>query len=252
MRAPAGGFHGDYASWEAAAARATGYDDAAIVRRVLEATLAVRRGDAAFERDSVLFDRSAPRYAVLAELLASAAAHQGELRVLDFGGALGSLYFQHRSYFSALRRVEWNVVEQESFVAAGREHLEQDGLRFFTSIEDSLAHATPAIVMASCVLQYLPQPREMLLRLAAAAPRMVLDRLPLIDAPADRLTLQTVPASIYPASYPAWFLARRALADLLEANGYVVESEFESIDVMELDGRTFPSAGWIIGRGANA
>jgi putative methyltransferase (TIGR04325 family) len=38
---------------------------------------------------------------------------------LDFGGSLGSSYFQNKKFLDALRLVEWNVVEQENFVATG-------------------------------------------------------------------------------------------------------------------------------------
>ena len=53
-------FRGNYKSWEEARAHSTGYDSAQIVSRVLSATLAVKRGEACFERDSVLFDQPAP------------------------------------------------------------------------------------------------------------------------------------------------------------------------------------------------
>lgn len=81
---PAAAFKGDYASWDEARSRSTGYDNAEIVQRVLAATLAVKAGQACFERDSVLFNEPAPRYAVVAELLAGALANNGRLAVLDF------------------------------------------------------------------------------------------------------------------------------------------------------------------------
>ena len=96
-----GGFAGNYESWQAASRDATGYDDGAIVDRVLAASLAVRRGDALFERDSVLFHKPEPRYPLLAEMLAVGLQKGGRLSVLDFGGALGSLYYQHRSFLAA-------------------------------------------------------------------------------------------------------------------------------------------------------
>jgi hypothetical protein len=40
-----------------AAARSTGYDAAAIFEKTREATRKVRNGEAAFERDSVTFDK---------------------------------------------------------------------------------------------------------------------------------------------------------------------------------------------------
>jgi putative methyltransferase (TIGR04325 family) len=249
LAGPGGGFAGDYRSWDAAAQRSVGYDDASIVDRVLDATLKVRAGEADFERDSVLFHQPEPRYPLLAELLQAAIESGYELKVLEFGGSLGSLYFQHKDHFRALRRVVWGVVEQPKFVAAGRAHLEDLSLRFFASIQEAVEVVKPDICIASCVLQYLPQPRETALELLRAAPRTVLDRMAIVDGQHDRLTVQTVPSSIYRASYPAWFLGRSGWTALVRSAGHRIVNEFASIDVLELDGRTMNSVGWVVKRG---
>ena len=246
---PGGGFSGDYPSWEAASAQAGGYDDASIVDVVLKATLEVRAGRASFERDSVLFQAREPRYPLLAELLQSAIENDGELAVLEFGGSLGSLYFQHRDHFRALKRVTWGVVEQPTFVAAGRLHLEGPELRFFASIEAAMQAIRPAVCIASCVLQYLPQPRRTVLDLIESAPTTLVDRMAMIDGERDRLTVQTVPSSIYAASYPAWFFGRAGWTELVGSAGHRIVNEFPSIDVLELDGKTRQSVGWVIRRG---
>lgn len=49
-------FEGEYASWDDASMNCTGYDADHILSKVLDATLKVTSGDAAFERDSILFD----------------------------------------------------------------------------------------------------------------------------------------------------------------------------------------------------
>jgi hypothetical protein len=41
-------FEGDYATWEEAAAQCVGYDSTSILSKVLDATLLVKRGEAAF------------------------------------------------------------------------------------------------------------------------------------------------------------------------------------------------------------
>ena len=51
----------------------------------------------------------------------AAAANGGRLEVVDFGGALGSTWWQHREELSALGLRRWVVVEQPQFIEAGRE-----------------------------------------------------------------------------------------------------------------------------------
>lgn len=198
-------FEGEYATWEEARAQCTGYDADEILDKVLAATLKVRRGEAVFERDSVLFDQIEYAWPVLSGLMWAAARHGGRLNVLDFGGSLGSSYFQNHKFLQALPDVCWNVVEQAQFVEAGQAHIQDEQLRFYKTIEACLAKNQPNVVLLSSVLQYLEEPREILAKLAASeASCLIIDRTPFSALEKDKLLVQQVPASIYLASYPMW------------------------------------------------
>lgn len=198
-------FEGDYPSWVEANRHATGYDTDAILAKVLEATLKVKRGEAMYERDSVVFDQIEYVWPVLAGLMLAAARNQGRLNVLDFGGALGSTYFQNRQFLEGLADVSWNVVEQAHYVERGNALIAEGPLRFYSDIAACLAEQAPNVVLLSSVLQYLPDPLGMLDKLGrVGAAVMLVDRTPLASLPENRLLVQHVPASIYPASYPMW------------------------------------------------
>ena len=62
-------FTGDYASWEEAMQHCTGYDDPAILEKVKESLLKVKRGEAVCERDSVLLDKIEYSMPLLVSLL---------------------------------------------------------------------------------------------------------------------------------------------------------------------------------------
>src|SRR4051812_32502194 len=85
-------FEGDFATWHEASSKCAGYDANDILAHVLAATLNIKRGEAAFERDSVLFDTVEYTWPITAGLMCAAARNAGKLDVLDFGGALGSHY----------------------------------------------------------------------------------------------------------------------------------------------------------------
>lgn len=87
-------FSGDHESWDGARATSTGYDGEEILRRARDAALKVKRGEARFERDSIILAEPEYSFPMLATLLRVAARRDGELTVLDFGGALGSSYRQ--------------------------------------------------------------------------------------------------------------------------------------------------------------
>ena len=117
------GFSGNFSSWNEAAAMATGYQAAPILDKVKTAVLKVKRGEAVYERDSVLFNEVEYSWPLLATLNWIAAQNNGGLKVVDFGGSLGSSYFQNRKFLEPLD-IKWNVIEQENFVKAGRDEIQ--------------------------------------------------------------------------------------------------------------------------------
>jgi putative methyltransferase (TIGR04325 family) len=217
---------GDYRTWAEAAADSAGYDAAIILERVEAAALKVRRGEAAFERDGVLFSEIEYSWPLLAGLLSVAARHGGRLEVVDFGGALGSTYFQNRRFLAPLGEVRWNVVEQPHFVERGRLHFQDERLRFYPSLDACLTETRPNVLVLSSVLQYLEQPYEFLAAIDPF-PSVIIDLTPVHSGPRDRLTVQRVPPSIYPARYPCWIFSEERLLAALR-KGFAVTAAFES------------------------
>jgi putative methyltransferase (TIGR04325 family) len=221
-------FDGGHADWSSAAAAARGYDDAAILQRVRDATREVVAGRAAYERDSVLFDHWQPPFALLAPLLRHALAHGGRLDVADFGGSLGSSYRQCRPFLPRLDVLQWHVVEQPAFAAAGRAEFSTAELHFHERLADLPPALAPRLLMACSVLQYLPQPAQAIDEWTASdAQTLLLDRTPMWDGNADRACVQQAPRHIYDSSYPCWVLSRPQLFGRLE-RGWRLVCEFDS------------------------
>lgn len=216
--------------WAEAQATVGGYGAPEILDRVLEASLAVYEGRALHERDSVNFDRIDYSWPVLVGLLWSATRNAGSLRVIDLGGSLGTSYRQNRKFLAGLTDVSWAVVEQPTFVAAGRDHFEDDALTFHETIA-AASTTRPRVGLVSGSLQYLEDPHGALADLTASGLAMlIVDRTPVHSGADDRLTLQHVPPSIYPATYPAWLLSRSKLLEALSDLGWTVVEEFETLE----------------------
>ena len=222
-------FEGGFATWEEASVQCTGYDAEEILAKVLDATLKVKRGEAAFERDSVLFDQIEYVWPVLAGLMWAAARNGGRLNVLDFGGALGSSYFQNLKFLQALPEVRWNVVEQAHYVEAGQVSIQDDHLRFYQTIEDCLSENQPNVVLLSSVLQYLPDPHKIINEvIAVKADAVIIDRTIINLSKAHRIYIQHVPASIYSATYPCRSLSEYLLIESMASN-YQMAADFTSL-----------------------
>ena len=216
-------FEGDYTSWEEASEKCSGYNAKNILVKVLEATLKVKSGDAVFERDSVLFDEIEYAWPVLSGLMWAAARNGGKLNVLDFGGSLGSSYFQNRKFLEDLPEVRWNIVEQEHYVQAGQEHIQDDYLRFYPTIDACLAENKPNVVLLSSVLQYLKSPSVIIdILTSVGANSLIIDRSPFSLSNRNKLVIQNVSASIYEASYPMWIFSGEKFDKMLMENWNLV------------------------------
>jgi putative methyltransferase (TIGR04325 family) len=223
-------YSGDYAAWAEARAQARGYDDPAIFEKAVAATRAVRDGQAAFERDTVLFAEPAVHGPLLAGLLRAAALNGGRLQVIDFGGAFGSAWWQHRAWLEGLAEITWEVVEQAHFTTAGRREFEIGPLRFRDSLDACRAEPGRALLLLSSVLPYLEAPHALTADCARRGYRHVLiDRTGFVRGRGDRLTVQRVPPSIYDASYPCWFFEREKLLRPF-ADDYRVVAEWETFE----------------------
>lgn len=221
-------FSGAYNDWTKASENASGYDSNIILERVKHAMLKVKSGEAKYERDSVVFDEVVYSFPLLAGLLRAASENDNQLSVLDFGGSLGSSYFQCRSFLSILSSLQWDIVEQEHFVQCGQKFFETKQLRFFSTIDECLVHSSPTVALLSSVLQYIPQPYQILNELVSSnIPYIVIDRTSFADCPEDFITVQHVPPSIYPASYPCWVFARKRFVERVSSN-YEVLTEIDS------------------------
>jgi putative methyltransferase (TIGR04325 family) len=220
-------FSGDYPKWEYAVRDSTGYDAQNILDRTLDATLRVKKGEAAFERDSVLLDRPEYPYFLLACLLSAATRKGNELSVLDFGGALGSSYFQCRKFLVGLKDLRWSVVEQKKHVDCGRQYIEDDILRFYYTIDDCLKNEKPDVIVLSGVLSVIERPYDLIKKIISHQfQNVIVDRQPLSNRETETLSVMTVPPEIYEASFPCWRLSERKFREIW-STGYNLEAESE-------------------------
>jgi putative methyltransferase (TIGR04325 family) len=193
------GFH----TWNDARRASLGYDSDAVIEAVAAAARKVRDGEAAYERDSVLFDRIHYAWPVLASLL-YIAAQKRSLHVVDIGGSLGTGYRQNRKFLESLDvPCTWRVVEQGKFVTIGTREFSDPPLSFHDSVEEVLKKPPVDCAMACGVLGYLEDPYGLLERLVANhVDYVLLDRTQISGSDVDTFAVQEVRPPIYHASLP--------------------------------------------------
>ena len=222
------GWFGNYSSWEDAEKECTGYDSDKIFEKVKNALLKVKKGEAVYERDSVIFDHIEYSWPLLAGLMWIAAKGKNKLNIIDFGGSLGSAYFQNRIFLKELDELHLNIVEQKKFVECGKKYFENKQLRFFYDIEACLRENNSNVILFSSVVQYLKEPYQFLEKILNYNFKYIIfDRTAFIEDDVDRITIQKVPPKIYKASYPAWFFSKKKFFKLFEEK-YELIAEFQS------------------------
>ena len=223
------GWHGNYSSWNEAKQKCSGYGSQIILDKVKQSLLKVKEGLAAYERDSVIFSEVQYSFPLLSGLMWIAARNNGKLNVLDYGGSLGSTYFQNKRFLDSLSDIHWCIVEQPNFVQAGLENFSSDRIHFYCTIAECLKSNKIDVVLFSSVLQYLENPYELLEEIKSGNfDYVIIDRTPFVKGE-DRITVQKVSPKIYKAKYPCWFFNKNKFLDFMSPS-YELILEFDTLD----------------------
>jgi putative methyltransferase (TIGR04325 family) len=218
-----------YSNWQTAEKQCDGYAAPAILESIVSASRSVSRGDALYDRDGVTyrnFDENTHLIAALRHVLAT----KGRFDVLDYGGALGSLYRQHRWFLSEYAAVNWCVVEQKAFVETGKKLFENNKLKFAASLSDAFRLFQPNIVVISNALHRVERPFEVLHEIAELdIPYLFIDQMPIIKAAESRITHSVFPARKCKASYPSWLFGETIMKEKLQQY-YRILNEFDAQD----------------------
>jgi putative methyltransferase (TIGR04325 family) len=230
-------FKGVYANWEAVSKLASGYESESILQQAIINTQKVISNEVSYERDGVVFNDNSYPFPLISALLRSATESKNRLCVLDFGGSLGSTYYQCRSFLNGLDSLKWCVVEQSHFVKAGNTYFANDVLHFYRSISEVLKQHKPNLILFSGVLQYLPAPFATLQEaIKSGAEYIVIDRNPFIARGKRLLSLQKVPKKIVASSYPVWLFNEDELKEYFLGK-YIEITTFEALDGVIGNGR---------------
>lgn len=209
------GWHGNYKSWQLAQKKCTGYHSETILKKVLETARRVRDKEIPYERDSVAFEKIEYSFPVLASLLLIAERNK-KLNIIDFGGSLGSSYYQNRDFLSHLPEFNWCIVEQAHFVKTGKEEFSNKFLHFYNTIKECTEKHTIDGILLSGVLQYLENPydfiREVMLN---DIEYIIIDRTLFLPGEKERITIQKVPGKIYKAEYSCRLLSEKKMNDII-------------------------------------
>jgi putative methyltransferase (TIGR04325 family) len=223
-----------FTNWQTAEKACTKLDEEIVLNTYINAALAVGKGDAMYDCDGKIH-RSFSENAHLVAALLHVSKNQGQFKVLDFGGALGSMYRQHRWSLDKFGDFTWCVVDQEQFVETGKRLFTSNKLKFEPTIPQAIASYQPNIAVMSNVLQRIEHPFDVLNELAQSdITYLFIDRTPVIAALNNRVTRGILPAVGEENCFPAWHFSEVAFKQALQKkyriiNEFDVESKEENV-----------------------
>lgn len=219
-------YHGNFSTWAQADKMCIGYNSEDIFSKVKDATLKVKKGEACYERDGCLFYEEKYNYPLIS-YLEKLAMESGELlNIIDWGGALGSTYFQNRKLLQNKQfKIKWRVVEQDHFVEYGKKALQDEELQF-EKIEEVCIDSACGVLLSG-VLQYIESYVDVLERILNGMPQyVIIERTPLGNR--NRIVIEKVREPIYRASYPCRLLCEEEVIQYICSKGYYLIDQWHS------------------------
>ena len=227
-----------------------GYFAEHILTKCRDSLLKVKNGEYPYERDSVLFTEKELFFPLLTALFYVSSA-SNKLNIIDFGGSLGTSYFQNRDILKqAGIKINWNIIEQENFVKCGKEYFSNEELHFFNNLDELLNESKEiSTILFSSLLPYVKDPYVILDSIYQLSIKyVIIDRTFFVESEAhDVLSIQKIPPEIYEASYPAWFLSLDKFLDYIK-NDWNILFKWKALDQHFLENYNTVGLGFFLER----
>lgn len=191
-----------YPSWKEAQKASTGYDEDNFIEKLRNSAKLVFDEKEIYERDTVIFNKIQYSWPLLASLI-FASSKCKTLKIIDFGGALGTSYHQNKRFLSKIHKdFKWRIVEQSKLVNIGKQEFTDKFVSFYNTIEEASEDQVNVVFFGGSIC-YLENPYNYLeAAIKTKAPYIIIDRTPIIRDLDDTFAVQHVHSSMYEASYP--------------------------------------------------
>lgn len=236
-------FVGDYRAWADARSAADDSAGSATLERVIAAARSVRMTPGAWDRDGVVFHEPALHAPLVDALQRIKGEENGTLCVVDFGGGLGSTWWQHREALGCAG-IDWRIVELPALVEVGCREFSAPPLSFHATLDEAFLDGRPNVVLFSSVLQYVEAPCALLRAVAGREVRhVILDRVGFSNRGRDRIVLQHTPPALGGGTSACWLFDSQTLVAAVGPD-YECAAEW-CVDFDAVDGRVDYRGVWL-------
>ncbi len=218
---------GNYKTWKKAKKNSDGYEDKKIFEKVKKNFLLSRKLKNRYEQDSLIINK--PRYSLSSSLgIILSAKVLKKINIIDYGGSLGTIYFQYKKIIDNIQLIKWNIVEQDAFVNFGKKNIKDKKINFYSNLNECLLKQRPNVFFASSSLQYVEYPYKILKKVSnfKNIKFIIIDKSP-FHPNVETIKIQHNPRSIYKQSYPVHIFNKSKMIKFMHKNHFQLIDSFE-------------------------
>ena len=222
-------FTGPFDNWEDALKNSEGYENKKIIEKLFKSAMKVKNKKFAYERDTVLFSKPSYDWLILHNILKHCNNHKN-LNLIDFGGSLGSTYFQHKFFFILFKSIKWNIVEQKKISSIGKKFFKNKNLNFYDDLRVAMKENAPKFILLNNVLQYIENPLHIINLLSRyKGITIIIDKIIFTKQDKDIIIVQKTPKRIYEASYPLRIFSKSIFLKKIKKHFKIVENKKNNV-----------------------
>jgi putative methyltransferase (TIGR04325 family) len=241
------GFLGTYESWERALHDCDGYESDSLVSSYTQKYLDSKEGKNLDLEICHVGDREIRMLNAMQFGLQDAFKDGRKIKVLDFGGAYGNHYPFIKKFLG--EKLGSYVICESEAVSNAFNKLETGDLAWISNLQE-IEDDSFEIVITSCALPYVPNPRDFFQELSRISRWIVMDRMPVFSEKKSVIFKQNaVTSEKERVSYPAWFFSKDELFKWFDEFGLhsVIEWDVPEDRPFVL-GKRLPYEGFLLNR----
>ena len=218
-------FTGPFNTWKDARKNSEGYDNDKIIKKLFESAIKVKNKKFAYERDTVLFSKPSYDWLILYNILKHYNNYKN-LNLIDFGGSLGSTYYQHKFFLKLFKSVKWNIIEQKKITTIGKKFFKNKRLNFYNDLEFAMKENKPKLILLNNVLQYIENPTQIIDILSKyKGVTIIIDKIIFTKKAKGIIIVQKNPKRIYEAAYPLRIFSKSKFLKKISQHFKIIENK---------------------------
>ena len=218
-------FKGPFDTWKDALTNSEGYHSSKIIDKLFISAMKVKNKKFAYERDTVLFSQPSYNWMLLYNIFKYFNNYQN-FNLIDFGGSLGSTYFQHKFFFNSFKTMKWNIIEQSKISKIGNRFFRDKNLKFFNNLEPVIKKDKSKFIILDNVLQYIENPSYIIDILSKhKGITIIIDNIFFTEKNKDIIIVQKTPKRIYEATYPLRIFSKSKFLKKIGQHFKIIENK---------------------------